>query len=54
MEALKDEAEPIFILKEIKMYRVWIPQLNCFIFNIPPDEALVYLEEGYKVIRMKS
>lgn len=34
------------------MFRVWIPILGKWIENIPATEAVVYLEEGYKVIRM--
>ena len=34
------------------MYRVFIPNLNRWIENIPVTEALVYKEEGYRVERM--
>ena len=34
------------------MYRVFIPNLNRWIENIPVTEALVYKEEGYLVERM--
>ena len=36
----------------ITMYRVFIPNLNRWIENIPVTEALVYKEEGYRVERM--
>jgi hypothetical protein len=34
------------------MYRVWIPMIQRWIENVPVTEALVYKEEGYKVLRM--
>lgn len=37
---------------ENTMYRVFIPNLNRWIENIPVTEALVYKEEGYRVERM--
>lgn len=35
------------------MFRVFIPNLNRWIENIPVTEALVYKEEGYLVERME-
>lgn len=34
------------------MFRVWSPVLYRWIENVPPDEASVYKEEGYVVLRM--
>lgn len=34
------------------MYQVFLPQLNKWIFNVPVDEALVYKEEGYLVMKV--
>ena len=34
------------------MFRVWSPVLHRWIEDVPPDEALVYKEEGYVVLRM--
>jgi len=39
-------------LRRTAMYRVFIPNLNRWIENIPVTEALVYKEEGYLVERM--
>lgn len=35
------------------MFRVFIPNLNRWIENVPVTEALVYKEEGYRVERME-
>ena len=36
------------------MFRVFIPNLNRWIENVPVPEALVYKEEGYLVERMEE
>jgi len=36
------------------MFRVFFPNLNHWIENIPLGEALVYKEEGYLVERMED
>jgi len=36
------------------MFRVFIPNLNRWIENVPATEALVYKEEGYQVERMEA
>lgn len=33
------------------MFKVWIPALSRWIFDVPVTEALVYKEEGYRVER---
>lgn len=35
------------------MFRVYIPNLNRWIEDVPAIEALVYKEEGYLVQRME-
>jgi hypothetical protein len=34
------------------MFRVYLYQFNRWIENVPAVEAVVYLEEGYRVERM--
>jgi len=34
------------------MFRIFLHQFNRWIENVPPNEALVYKEEGYIVERM--
>jgi len=40
------------VSKEMIMFRVYLPNLNRWIENVPAVEALVYKEEGYLVERM--
>lgn len=40
------------LVRENPMFRVWSPVLNKWIEDVPLDEALVYKEEGYVVLRM--
>lgn len=35
------------------MFKVFLLNLNRWVYNVPVTEALVYKEEGYEVVRME-